>query len=261
MSDNAIGSAITAKLGPLPVWIWGIALGGTISVGRALLARRSASTGATPDETATGDTIAATAVPVPAVGAAGYELGNANPGGWNPPADPVAGSLVTAPTTNSEWLSRAVERIVATGNGYSPIVVTDALRKYLAQSPTTAQEQAIASLALRELGVPPEGAPQLVNAPTPTGTSPTTPTTPRPVTVPTPSIRKGQRGAAVVELQVELTTLGLDPGPVDGIYGDRTQAAVLRLQRMLGMTGTSGVEYGPILADKLRAYKLARAAA
>ena len=49
--------------------------------------------------------------------------------------------------------------------------------------------------------------------------------------------------AAVVELQQVMTNLGYYTGPVDGVYGDATTAAVKTMQTALGVTA-DGI-YGP----------------
>ena len=50
---------------------------------------------------------------------------------------------------------------------------------------------------------------------------------------------KGDRGPAIIELQTRLKVAALDPGPVDGIYGSRTDTAVRTFQgaRSLSVTG------------------------
>jgi N-acetyl-anhydromuramyl-L-alanine amidase AmpD len=50
-----------------------------------------------------------------------------------------------------------------------------------------------------------------------------------------PLLRRGSRGAQVVQLQSALGLLGHDPGPADGIFGPRTAAAVLSFQRSAGI--------------------------
>ena len=56
------------------------------------------------------------------------------------------------------------------------------------------------------------------------------------------TVRKGDRGDSVRELQHELGTEGFDPGGVDGIFGSRTEAAVLDFQahRSLTVDGIAG---------------------
>lgn len=46
-----------------------------------------------------------------------------------------------------------------------------------------------------------------------------------------PTLRVGSRGADVVRLQQLLLARGFNPGPIDGIFGSRTQAAVISFQR------------------------------
>ncbi len=58
----------------------------------------------------------------------------------------------------------------------------------------------------------------------PTGTTP-------PPTQPCPTLRAGSRGPAVTELQRLLSARGYNPGPIDGIFGNQTLAAVIAFQR------------------------------
>ena len=48
-------------------------------------------------------------------------------------------------------------------------------------------------------------------------------------------IKKGIRGDAVTTLQTRLKALGLDPGPIDGIDGSKTETAVARFQDKRGL--------------------------
>jgi len=47
---------------------------------------------------------------------------------------------------------------------------------------------------------------------------------------PCPTLAIGSRGASVTKLQQLLKNEGFDPGPIDGIFGSRTQAAVKGFQ-------------------------------
>ncbi len=49
------------------------------------------------------------------------------------------------------------------------------------------------------------------------------------------ALRRGDRGARVFELQRRLEELGYGPGPIDGIFGPRTEAAVRAFQRDAGL--------------------------
>lgn len=51
-----------------------------------------------------------------------------------------------------------------------------------------------------------------------------------------PILRLGSQGAAVVELQQMLRSLGVFSGPADGDFGPQTQAAVIAAQKRLGLT-------------------------
>lgn len=50
-----------------------------------------------------------------------------------------------------------------------------------------------------------------------------------------PTVRQGDRGEAVRLLQAILRALGYDPGPVDGIFGERTETAVRLFQAAHGI--------------------------
>jgi peptidoglycan hydrolase-like protein with peptidoglycan-binding domain len=51
-----------------------------------------------------------------------------------------------------------------------------------------------------------------------------------------PVLRKGSSDPAVRDLQEALTTLGHDPGPIDGVFGEATEAAVKAFQQEKGVT-------------------------
>ncbi|MBN2362135.1 MAG: SafA/ExsA family spore coat assembly protein, partial [Deltaproteobacteria bacterium] len=51
-----------------------------------------------------------------------------------------------------------------------------------------------------------------------------------------PMLRYGSRGQAVSNLQSRLKELGFNPGPIDGIFGPKTEAAVRAFQRNQGIT-------------------------
>jgi peptidoglycan hydrolase-like protein with peptidoglycan-binding domain len=59
-----------------------------------------------------------------------------------------------------------------------------------------------------------------------------------------PTLKKGSKGLAVKGLQDALKALGLAPGPIDGVYGKKTEDAVKAFQTLKGI-GVDGV-VGPI---------------
>ncbi|MDX1690205.1 MAG: peptidoglycan-binding domain-containing protein [Acidimicrobiia bacterium] len=48
-------------------------------------------------------------------------------------------------------------------------------------------------------------------------------------------LRNGSRGDEVTELQEALAEAGHDPGPVDGVFGPKTEAAVRAFQEAKGL--------------------------
>jgi peptidoglycan hydrolase-like protein with peptidoglycan-binding domain len=51
-----------------------------------------------------------------------------------------------------------------------------------------------------------------------------------------PNLQKGSTDPAVRDLQEALKALGYDPGPVDGVFGAMTEAAVKAFQQAKGIT-------------------------
>ncbi|KAB3532821.1 LysM peptidoglycan-binding domain-containing protein [Alkaliphilus serpentinus] len=73
---------------------------------------------------------------------------------------------------------------------------------------------------------------------------PVTPPPVLPTPVPCPTLRRTNRGPDVERLQRLLVNAGFDPGPIDGIFGPRTEAAVIAFQESKGLTadGIVGVD-------------------
>jgi hypothetical protein len=262
MSD--ITESLTRKLGPLPVWVWGVLAGGAISAGRWAWDKNKNSGTAAVDPAA--DAGASPAVPASASGAGaaglGGDYGYPNSGAWEgPPATaptdgstPAAGTPATTPAeTNAEWVRRAVAALIAAGTG--PLVASEAIRKYLAGEPVTPAEQALISSALQSQGMPPEGAPPLTAAaPTNPGTVNTTPPpapTPAPAPAPAPSpaptvpagrrqLWEGAEGEDVARLQRWLNKATAAGLTVDGKFGTKTKAAVAKLQQFMSGGSYSG---------------------
>ena len=49
-------------------------------------------------------------------------------------------------------------------------------------------------------------------------------------------LRLGMRGTDVMEIQALLKKIGYDPGPIDGVFGEKTRQAVIAFQRDNGLT-------------------------
>ena len=59
-----------------------------------------------------------------------------------------------------------------------------------------------------------------------------------------PTLKNGSKGQAVKDLQEALKALGLAPGPIDGVFGKKTEDAVRAFQKLKGLE-VDGVA-GPI---------------
>lgn len=57
-----------------------------------------------------------------------------------------------------------------------------------------------------------------------------------------PTLKKGSKGQSVKDLQEALKELGLAPGPIDGVFGTKTQDAVKAFQKLkdLPVDGVAG---------------------
>ncbi|SDL03728.1 LysM peptidoglycan-binding domain-containing protein [Natronincola ferrireducens] len=75
-------------------------------------------------------------------------------------------------------------------------------------------------------------------------TPPPPPPPPPPPTPVCPTLRRTSTGPSVRQLQELLRDAGFDPGPIDGIFGPRTEEAVRTFQRSKGLTvdGIVGVQ-------------------
>lgn len=73
-------------------------------------------------------------------------------------------------------------------------------------------------------------------------------------------LRKGSKGNDIRELQVQLNSLGINPGKADGIFGSGTEKAVKELQDIfgLGVDGIAGKNTLDILSklDNVKHFKL-----
>ncbi|MDJ0962420.1 MAG: peptidoglycan-binding domain-containing protein [Acidimicrobiia bacterium] len=63
-------------------------------------------------------------------------------------------------------------------------------------------------------------------------------------------LRNGSSGDEVRQLQDDLALLGFDPGPIDGAFGPKTEAAVRAFQESVDSLGADGI-VGPKTAASL----------
>lgn len=165
-AHGGLKSALGRKLGPLPMGIWVLAVGGGL-VFAYYMRRNSSSTDATATDTTgadTGDTGQGTwpyGLPN-GVGQAGYDPSGSDSGSTDDG---------TLPTTNEQWQKRAVQVLV--GLGYEAIAVDRAVSAYLGGESLTTIQRAIINEAILRIGPPPVSPP-----------SPTSPDQPPPIITP-----------------------------------------------------------------------------
>ncbi len=160
----------TKKVGPFPIYVWGLVFGGVIVVYIYVKAQNSA---ASPS--------AASTVPSGVTGT----LPNQTPMsvGGSPVAASSGSSTAGAPVTNAGWIAQAMAN--AGTFGVSPLAVEQALSNYTNGMPLNPTDQATTNAVLNSLGAPPEGIIGLLNngqnlTPTPTTTTGSVTTTPKP---------------------------------------------------------------------------------
>jgi len=78
-------------------------------------------------------------------------------------------------------------------------------------------------------------------------------------------LKNGSRGEDVEKLQKRLHKLGVDPGPIDGVFGPKTEAAVRGFQTMQmldvdGIAGPKTLEALKAAVEKMKAAKEAEQA-
>ena len=172
---------IDAKVGPFPIWVWGVGLGGAIVIYLYVKNSQNA-TSTTPVDTSSGMVDSSLGgVPSSSV-SSGY---------------PTVGS--TTDYTNAQWSSAALT--AADQFGLSPLGLQTTLDKYLNGETLNSSEQSAVNKILGYLGAPPEGVSGMVNGgqsilnppapkPTPTGggntAKPTSTPKPKPRTVSKP---------------------------------------------------------------------------
>lgn len=160
-----MANLLTKNIGPLPGGVWLLAVGGGLTFTYFLNKTTAANESSKGDEDVTGvDAYAGYGsgrgyVRVPAPGSGAITLPAGESGVTNP-SD-------TKPQSNQEWRQRAVSELVA--RGVSPILADTAIAKWFQGSELDQAENAAVELAIRILGIPPDGTPprQLAEAPAP----------------------------------------------------------------------------------------------
>jgi hypothetical protein len=163
-----IQEVLGRKLGPLPVGVWILAVGGGLGLSYYMQSRvgEEGEEGAE-EEVPFGDTFDPQPFPNYGGGISLPDYGTVGP----------IASQPQAPTTNNEWHMLVVEYLIRTGT--NALKAQNAITKYLEGKLLTGEEQAMVSTGIRQFGVPPEGAPSLEPDTPPVVDPPDTPTGPR----------------------------------------------------------------------------------
>lgn len=136
MAFEDVGSNLTKKMGPFPVWVWGVLIGGAFVIWY-WVSQRDLGSGELPTE----DTEVGTVAP---------PSGDFDTVPVMPPSDGVQDEA-----TNLEWSVQALNSV--TGTGVSLIAAQTAISKYLNGEKLTSAEAAIIDKVLGKIGPPPEG--------------------------------------------------------------------------------------------------------
>lgn len=145
-------------IGPLPLGGWIAVV--VVGIGAAIIINRRRSS--EPVVSTAGGFVPAEASPFEAGAGTGVT-------GYPTPGVVLDGT----PVSNSQWVTYATRSLTALGRPEGPYMIGRALQKYVDGTTLSPAEQAIVEAALRQVGMPPEGAPI---APDPT-----------PVTAPSPA--------------------------------------------------------------------------
>jgi len=125
----------TEKLGPLPVWGWGVIGGGVVAIGAWFMNRGGGEPSAGTPQT---------------VGNDGYQTSGLSMGGT------ASERVPDAVDNNVLWLTRATRQTSASLSKSSADVYS-ALKKWLQGSPLSTDEKRIVDAATAQNGTPPEG--------------------------------------------------------------------------------------------------------
>lgn len=135
MAFENVGENLSKKMGPFPVWVWGVLIGGAFVLWY-WVSQRDLGSGESPASEDNGT------VPAPS--------GDFSTVPVMPPADGVQDE-----NTNLEWSIQALNSV--TGTGTSLLAAQTAISKYLNGERLSTAEQVIINKVLEKIGAPPEG--------------------------------------------------------------------------------------------------------
>jgi hypothetical protein len=133
-----VGGNLTKKIGPFPVWVYGVLIGGAFVLWY-WVSQRDAGSSAVADAVSEGD-----------LGTVETPSGDFSVVPVMPPSDGVVDEH-----TNLEWSIQALNAV--TGTGVSLIAAQTAISKYLNGEKLTSSEGSVINTILSKIGPPPEG--------------------------------------------------------------------------------------------------------
>jgi hypothetical protein len=225
---DGLKGTLSRKVGPLPMGVWILAVGGGLVLTWYMRRNSSASTGT---DTGT-DT---TAPDTGGTGTGTWPYGIPNGVGQTGSSDTGSDATdSTLPTTNEQWQRRAVSILV--GRGYEPTAVDRAISAYLGGEPLTTTQRAVINEAIILLGPPPVSPPSPTSpdSPPPTTTPPTTPPPLHPGTPtlpwhpPTHSTKPStpKPSAPPAHISLRITKTGQSLAALTAVYNSRYHKAI-----------------------------------
>lgn len=221
MSDIAenVSTGLKGHIGPVPIWVIALGVGGTAAAGYYIYARRSGAAGGSSTATAadtatTSGVVADGTIPDSSSGDTSYSTGGYSGSSDSLPVD--SGNPVNPSTsTNSAWLSKAVTA-VAGSTSMSRSEISAGLTKYINGEPITVAQKGYVDKALMLIGLPPEGT---------DGVSTVIPVSGPPVSQPKPPTLtqpKGPTSTKVTPAKKVLYYARVDNGMWVVVYQDRS---------------------------------------
>lgn len=138
MALEDVGENMTKKMGPFPVWVWGVLIGGSFVLWYWVSQRDA------------GQSALADSVEDSEVGTVAPPSGDFDTVPIMPPSDGVVDEA-----TNLEWSIQALNSV--TGTGVSLLAAQTAISKYLNGQTLSSAEGKIIETILSKIGAPPEG--------------------------------------------------------------------------------------------------------
>jgi hypothetical protein len=144
VKTSNITSSLGKKLGPLPVWVWGVGAGALVLAYFIWNNNSIAGASGSSSDTTTGDS----GETLPDV------VGSSSGASTTTPTRGTSTNPVTY-DNNAQWVAAVVAHLML--NGYSPLDVQVVLDKYITGKSLGVADQKVVNLAIAYAGIPPDG--------------------------------------------------------------------------------------------------------